>query len=173
MGSRVLTRDHINTFFQECACILNNTPLWEYSSDPNDPRPLTPAMLLTLRSDAPSSDNVYTERDLLAYGSKRWKRIQYLSDQFWSRWRVDYLQSLQRRSKWHNEKRSLRVGDIVLLKDSSKRYQWPIAKVLSVKKSRDGLVRSADVVTSRSSTGTKLFCRPISCLLYTSDAADE
>ena len=163
MGSRVLTRDDLNTFLQECACILNNTPLWEYSNDPNDPRPLTPAMLLNLRSDPPSSVNVYTERDFLAYGSKRWRRIQFLSDQFWSRWKVDYLQSLQRRNKWHSEKRSLKVGDIVLLKDSSKRYQWPIAKVLSVKKSKDGLVRSADVVTSsRNSNGTKLFSRPIS-----------
>ena len=54
LGSRVLNRDDLYTFLQESACILNNTPLWEYSSDPNDPRLPTPNMLLTLRDDLPA-----------------------------------------------------------------------------------------------------------------------
>ena len=148
LGYHTLTGDDFYTFLQECACIMNNTPLWEHSSYSNDPRPLTPKMLLTQKEDPPTSES-YTHKDLLAYGCKRWRRIQYVSDQLWSRWRTNYLQTLQVRRKWLKEKRSLQPGDIVLLKDDKpKRYQWPLARVISTKKSQDGLVRSANIVVA-------------------------
>ena len=143
LGNRTLSRDDLYTFLQEWANILNHTPLWEHSSDPNDHLLLTPAMLLTLRDSIPLSNDSFTEIDLLSYGKKRWRRIQYVCDQFWSRWRTDYLQTLQKRSKWRHESRNYRAGDVVLLKDASaKRYQWPMAKVTSAETSSDGLVRS-------------------------------
>lgn len=162
LGSRLLSRDELYTYLQECVCILNNSPLWEHSSDPNDPRPLTPSMLLNLRGNDSLNDEFHS-MDVLSYGSKRWRRVQYLSDQFWSRWKVDYLQTLQRRQKWTKPHRSFRTGDVVLLKDSqSKRYQWPIAKVSAVKCSADGLVRSVEVLTAcRGSSGLRKLCRPI------------
>lgn len=44
-------------------------------------------------------------------------------------------------------KRSICVGDVVLLQDKSvKRKQWLLARVQEVKKSGDGLVRTATVV---------------------------
>lgn len=169
LGSRILLRDDFYTFLQECTCILNNTPLWEISADPNDPLPLTPSMLLNLRDDIPVDDQSYGEEDLGAYGSKRWKRVQYLSHQFWTRWRCDYLQTLQRRSKWTTPTRSLKPGDVVLMKDvAKKRYEWPIARISSVNTSSDGLVRSVDLVTSSKSPGiTRKLTRPITelCLL--------
>jgi len=119
LGSKSLTRDDFYTFLQECASIMNSTPLWEYSSDPNDPRPLSPSMLLTLRTDSPFLPEIYQTKDLLAYGSKRWRRVQFLSEQFWFRWRRDYLQSLHVRRKLPTEQRSFKVGDVVLLKDRS------------------------------------------------------
>lgn len=166
LGSRALSRDEFVTFLQECACILNNSPLWEYSADPNDPVPLSPSMLLNLRSNNPVES---ADCDILAYGSKRWRRVQFLSDQFWSRWKVDYLQTLQKRGKWLNQSRNYTVGDVVLLKDAqAKRHQWPIAKVCSVKVSSDNLVRSVELtVPARSSSHPRKLWRPVSeiCLL--------
>ena len=45
--------------------MVNNTPLWAVSSDPDDPLPLSPAMLLTLR-EQPNADprDTSTESDL-------------------------------------------------------------------------------------------------------------
>ena len=130
LGSRLLSRDELYTFLQECACILNNSPLWEYSSDPNDPVPLSPAMLLNLRGNNDCKAE-FTESDAIAYGGKRWRRVQYLSDLFWKHWKSNYLQLLQSRRKWLKVQRNFRPGDIVLLKESQvKRHQWPIAKVL-------------------------------------------
>ena len=72
--------------------------------------------------------------------------MQYLSDQFWVRWRKSYLQLLQTRSKWTKERENVKVGDIVLLRDKTEtRNKWPLGRIVSVKKSQDNLVRSVEV----------------------------
>ena len=48
-SSSRLSRDEFYTVLQECASIVNNTPLWDATTSPDDPMPLTPAALLTLR----------------------------------------------------------------------------------------------------------------------------
>ena len=144
--SRLLSRDEFHTLLQEAANIINNTPLWDISHDLRDPYPLTPASLLTMKGDPLPMENVEPQ-DVLAYGPRRWRRVQAIADQFWSRWRREYLQRLQPRSKWSKEKRSLQPGDIVLVKDKNvRRNMWPIGRVSSVRRSKDNLVRSAIVV---------------------------
>jgi hypothetical protein len=44
--------------------------------------------------------------------------LQGLADQFWSRWKRDYLNLLQPRRKWSEDGPSIKDGDVVLLKDS-------------------------------------------------------
>lgn len=134
LGERVLSRDELVTLFQEA------------SANANDPVPLTPAMLLTLK-DQPNSPppEQFTKDDLLQYGKSRWRRVQYLADQFWSRWRTHYLHTLQARHKWTQRNHSVNIGDVVLLNDKSKRHMWPVAVIIDVKKSRDGLVRSVTI----------------------------
>jgi len=149
-----LTRDELATLMSEAAAIVNATPLWESSPDPNDPRPLTPAMLLTLKEEPhPPTDDDFTEQDVLAYGRKRWRRVQHLADQFWKEWQRSYLSTMQERRKWLIPKRNIAVGDIVLLREKNqKRNVWPMAKVDAVKTSPDGLVRSATVVVPKTGT---------------------
>ena len=175
MGPRRLNYDELHTFVVEAASIVNSTPLWEVSDDPNDPQPLTPAMLLTLRdSPHPPPPEEFSEDDLLAYGKARWRRVQYLAGQFWVRWRRDYLQLLQERSKWTKKRDNIKPGDIVLLRDkNTQRNNWPIGRVSKVKLSKDGMVRSLDVVIKKqsSSGAMKSYCynRPISeCVLLSS-----
>ena len=116
MGPRRLSFDEFSTFLAEASQILNNTPLWGISADPNDPTPLTPAMLLTLRDQPnPPPLETFSERDLIAYGSRRNRRVQYLSDQFWIRWRKEFLHSLTKRHKWRMKERCISIGDIVLV----------------------------------------------------------
>ena len=38
---------------------------------------------------------------------KQWKRVQHLADVFWSRWRREYLLTLQPRRKWRNMTRNV------------------------------------------------------------------
>ena len=147
IGPRAMTRDELTTFLQEASSIVNHTPLSHISADPNDPVPISPATLLLQReSNCQPSIGEFSEKDLFSYASRRWRRIQYLSDVFWKKWQSDYIQSLTSRSKWTKPRRDLQTGDIVLMKDSSsKRNNWPLAKILSVKHSSDGHVRSVSL----------------------------
>jgi hypothetical protein len=80
------------------------------------------------------------------YSRKRWRRIQYLANLFWERWKKEFLLQLQERSKWCKTKRNLHKGDIVLVLDENlPRSLWKVAKVTEVYPSADGLVRKVRV----------------------------
>ena len=163
LKGRLPSLDEFCTFICESADIVNNTPLWEVSTDPTCPLPLCPAMLLTLREGSQTAPlGSLDSKDFASYGKMRWRRIRYLADCFWEEWRRTYLQSLQERRKWTTPKPNLRKGDIVLMRaKTSKRNLWPSAVVQEVRTSEDGLVRSATVRTS----DMKMLTRPVSELV--------
>ena len=148
LGKRIPTREELHTFLCEAACIINNTPLYELSNDPNDELPITPAHLLTMKATPnPPPFESFSEADIIAYGRRRWRRVQAILDSFWNRWRTEYTHLLQRRQKWSDQKANLCPDDVVLLKlKSSRRNVWPLAKVENVKISPDGLVRSVTLL---------------------------
>ncbi len=83
------------------------------------------------------------------YLVKRWKRVQYLANQFWERWRKGFLLSLQERQKWNRPRRNVQKGDVVLLKEESiARNQWRTARVEETYPDEDGLVRRVKIAVS-------------------------
>ena len=46
---------------------------------------------------------------------RRWRHSQFLADQFWRRWRREYVPHLIERSKWRNIQRNICRGDLVLI----------------------------------------------------------
>ena len=98
----------------------------------------------------------FTSADL--YCRQRWRQVQHLADIFWKRWKKEYLSQLQIRLKWNERKRNVTVGDVVLMQDDSlPRCHWQLGKIISVKPSSDGLVRSVEI---KCKSGT--FTRPLS-----------
>ena len=80
------------------------------------------------------------------YIRKRWRRLQFIAEQFWSRWRKEYLATLQKRQKWITAQRNLTVRDIVLVTDhDTPRSEWPMTIAKAVKIDDDGLVRRVTV----------------------------
>ena len=77
--------------------------------------------------------------------------MQFLANVFWSRWRKEFLSSLQTRQKWIKQTRNLAVGDVVLVKESNtSRNQWPLGRITTVYPGDDGLVRTVQVKTAAS-----------------------
>ena len=75
-----------------------------------------------------------------------YRRVQHLANEFWSRWRKEYLQGLQVRPKWNNEMVNIKEGDIVIIRDDNlPRNQWLLGRVEVAKASDDGPVRQARV----------------------------
>lgn len=72
--------------------------------------------------------------------------MQYLCEQFWSRWRTEYLANISLRQKWHELRRNVQDGDIVIVKEGEvPRNEWRLARVLKVCRDDDGLVRRATI----------------------------
>ena len=152
-----LSRDEFVTLLLEAAAVVNNTPLWAVSSDPGDPLPLAPATLLTLRENPNSAPrDVFTESDLDSYGPRRYRKVQYLADQFWKRWRREHLHQLTCRRKWLNPTRCFSKGDVVLIRNSlASRNNWETGVITEVIPSADKLVRSVKLSwPPRSGEGT-------------------
>lgn len=129
--------------------MINSRPLTtDTLNDPMSSEPLTPNHLITMKSKVllPPPGN-FESSDV--YSRKRWRRVQYMANVFWSRWRKEYLQSLQTRQKWSLPSRNIEVNDIVIVKDNDvPRNEWPLARVVDVVKDDDKLVRKVKVALS-------------------------
>ncbi|XP_048846374.1 uncharacterized protein LOC125717469 [Brienomyrus brachyistius] len=146
----------LRTFFYEAMAIVNSRPLTTNTlNDPRSMEPLTPNHLLTMKSSVPlPPPGTFVREDL--YARKRWRRVQYLSEQFWSRWRKEYLANISLRQQWHVPRRNVQVGDVVIVKeDNIPRNEWKIARVVEASADDDGLVRKVKVQIGQSNLGKK------------------
>ncbi|XP_039658089.1 uncharacterized protein LOC120560045 [Perca fluviatilis] len=154
-----LTHEVLCTLMAEITAIINTRPLVPISSDPSSPVLLSPAMLLTQKPGLHAPPGDFTGKDLL---KGQWRQVQALANEFWGRWRNEYLSTLHPRRKWHRTHRNLQPGDVVLLKQSpAPRNEWPMALVTSTFPSSDGKVRKIEVKTSSQGT-SRTYLRPIS-----------
>ena len=151
------------TLMTEVELIVNSRPLTvETLNDANSPTPISPSNLLTLKSSVnmpPPGE--FSPPDL--YSKKRWRRVQYIAEEFWSRWRKEFLQSLQPRQKLKKQTPNFTVGDIVLLKNECQRNQWPMARIVSIETDEKNVVRTVTLrVVDRNPPGrTQVLRRPI------------
>ena len=137
-----LDGESLRTFMVEAEAIVNCCPLTvDMINTAPTPQPLTPNHLLTMKSNIimpPQGD--FQRPDL--YSRKRWRRVQYLANEFLIRWRQDYLQSLQPRQKWMRKRRNMQVSDIVIVKhDNLPRNLWKLVLVKEAFVDSDALVR--------------------------------
>ena len=102
-----LDDESLKTFMVEAEAIVNCRPLTVDSiSSSQFSEPLTPNNLLTMKSKVvlpPPGD--FQRVDL--YLSKRWRRVQYLVNEFWCKWKREFLQTLQSGKKCISVKRNL------------------------------------------------------------------
>ncbi|KAK0149774.1 hypothetical protein N1851_009477 [Merluccius polli] len=136
----------LRTLFYEAMAIVNSRPLsTDIINDPNSLEPLTPNHLILMKSKlALPPPGKFVKEDV--YGTKRWRRIQYLIEQFWSRWKGEYLSNISMRQKWHVPRRNVQVNDVVIIKeDILPRNQWQLGRVVETTVDSDGLVRRVKV----------------------------
>jgi hypothetical protein len=77
---------------------------------------------------------------------KRFENVQRVQQEFWRRWIEEVFPQRLKQSKWKQERRDLKTGDIVLRKDETAAGQtYKYAKVVKVHTSSDGKVRAADI----------------------------
>ena len=141
-----LDDESLRTFCCEAAAIVNSRPLTvENLNDPLGGVPISPNQLLTMKSGVVLPPPGSFERPDL-YARKRWKRVQYLANEFWHQWKREFLHTLQPRQKWTKPQRNFQVGDIVLMvEENQPRNVWPLARVESISEAADGKVRRVKI----------------------------
>ena len=170
-----LDNESLSTFMCEAEAIINSRPLMvDGLADPDSLAPLTPNHLLTMKSKIvlPPPGN-FQNADI--YSRRRWRRLQHLANEFWCRWKKEYLHSLQLRQKWLKPQRDLRIDDIVLIKDDClARNHWQLARVSKTNQDADSHMHTvqltlADPNLSPKGVRLKPLCvleRPIHKLVF-------
>ena len=146
LSSGRLNDASLRTFLYEVMAIVNSRPLTvDNLNSPNSLEPLTPNHLITMKSTTALPPPGQFERMEL-YGRKRWRQVQYLTEQFWSRWKREYIHNIMARQCWHSAKRNLQIGDVVMdTNESIPRSQWRLGRVSETLTDKDGLVRRAKI----------------------------
>ncbi len=159
-GITHLTHEALSTFLAELSAIVNNRPLVAVPNDPSAPEILTSAALLTQKTQPLlAAPGKFVPKDLY---TKQWRQVQCLADRFWSRWKREYLSTLQCRRKWKDALPNLEVGDLVLLRcKESPRNNWPIGLISKTIKGSDGKVRRVEVSTAKNNS-RQTYERPVS-----------
>ena len=124
-----LNDESLRTLMIETEAIVNSRPLTTNTlCDVNSEMPLSPNNILTMKTKVVMPPpGVFDQADV--YSRKRWRRVQHIAEEFWTRWRKEFLTTLQIRSKWNQCKRNFNIGDVALLKDETrtKVYMFDIA----------------------------------------------
>jgi hypothetical protein len=164
LKGRSPTEDQLATVVNECEHLYNSRQLCANSSSPEDPQPLTPNDILNPNPSSAYAPGVFVERDLLV--RNKFRQVQAMVNVFWKRFRIEYLTTVQERTKNIKTVRNFRVGDLVMLSDgarSSHRRHYPLGVIIAVNQpDADNQVRTVRI---NRQGGT--FDRPVNkiCLL--------
>ncbi|CAG7687347.1 unnamed protein product [Allacma fusca] len=164
VGEKSLNFEELCTLLCKIESCLNSRPLCSVSDNIDDLDVLTPGHFLIhdalLSVPEPSYDHLKLNT------LSRWQLIQFLSQQFWTRWSSMYLTRLQQRPKWVTYQPNLDPGTLVLIKDERlSPQQWLLGKITDTHPGADGLVRVVTVKTKSGSMKrpvTKICPLPIS-----------
>ncbi|GFY06429.1 DUF5641 domain-containing protein [Trichonephila clavipes] len=155
VGSINLTFEEFYTLLSQIEAALNSRPLVRLvDNDIDSLNVLTPSHFLVGEEIIGPPETV-EESKLTLKG--RWDKVQKLKLNFWNRWQIDYLNSIQGRTKWKSGTSNIKIGDVIIIKeDNLPPSVWPLGKVISTHPGKDGIVR---VVTLKTKKG--LYQRPI------------
>lgn len=164
-GAHLFTFEEMATLLAKISACINSRPLTPISTDPSDLTALTPSHFISSRPIVSPLEEPLADVPLNRLNA--WQKVTKLQQEFWNRWSQEYLTEQQRRNKWAGIYRSLKVGDLVLIKNElTPPSLWLMGRVIEVFVGPDGLVRSCRIQTMKST-----YERPVTklCLLQIGD----
>ena len=159
-----ITDEELLTAITGAEFLINSRPLTYQSSNSNDVVPLTPNHFLIGQLGGDFSPEC---EQAGLHPVERWRRVQELITHFWKRLMVEFIPSLNPRSKWRVQQRDIRVGDVILsLSQKNERGKWPLGRVVETKLDKDNHVRRVKILVK-----DKIYERGLNsiCLIVPSD----
>ena len=138
--------EELTTILCQIEAVLNSRPLTPFSDDLEDITILTPAHFL-IGSPAVELPVLGLE-DRPINHLKRFRLIQDKLNEFWKKWSMEYLNTLQMKSKWKRVNKNIKVGDLVLIKRSCDPPAfWSKGRIVKTFPGPDNITRVAEVKT--------------------------
>lgn len=155
---RKLTDEILLTTLADAEEMINTRPLTYIPQESAESESLTPNHFIR---GLPSTGcdvfkSIVGDADALR---DNYKRSQWLANKMWKRWLVEYLPSINKRSKWHVDSEPIIEGEVVFMADDENRKLWVRGVVEELIRSADGRVRQAMVRTTKG-----LYRRPVAKL---------
>ena len=126
IGEQVLSLLELYMCFMEIGNLVNQRPIGHVPNDPDDGKYLcsNDTLLGRATSEVPQGPFSNTKNP-----RKRVEFVQTLVNSFWKRWSRNVQPVLVPRKVWQNEKRNVRVKDIVMVADTNAiRGKWSVGK---------------------------------------------
>ncbi|CAK1594449.1 unnamed protein product [Parnassius mnemosyne] len=159
-GTTKLTYEEMATLLAQIEACLNSRPICHSDNTSETLDPLTPGHFLIGEPIINIPDINYEHKNVGMLS--RWQFLQNRMQDFWRRWKSEYLHSLQQRHKWQDTVPSQCVGDIVIIKkDDLPPAKWLLGKIITLHPGADQLVRVATVQCK----GNNILKRPLSKLI--------
>ncbi|XP_058817250.1 uncharacterized protein LOC131680552 [Topomyia yanbarensis] len=143
---RKLTDEILLTVLAEVEGFINARPLTYMPQDSTEHEALTPNHFLFGNTSGAHEPITMPTKPGEALRSG-FKRSQYLADAIWDRWLKEYFPTINKRSKWLEEVKPVRVGDLVYIAEGNRRT-WVRGKIEEVIVASDGRIRQAMVRTA-------------------------
>lgn len=155
LGTAVLNFEELSTLLTQIEACLNSRPLCALSSSVDSCEALTPGHFIIGQPlnlvPEPGVSDVPTNR------LDRYRQLRKMTEDFWERFRTEYIATLQPRTKWQKIGDNLRIGDLVLVKnDNTPPAHWELARVVATHPDRSGIVRNVSL-----QRGETIYQRPI------------
>ncbi|XP_050746280.1 uncharacterized protein LOC127012102 [Drosophila biarmipes] len=153
IGSSALTFEEYSTLLIQIEGLLNSRPLCAPSD--HSLNPLTPSHFLTGQPLTSVPEPSFLDVNINRL--QHWRQLQAKVQGFWKRWNLEYLSTLQPRTKWHQDAPNVAVDTLVVLKEPNQPpSKWMLGRVTEVHPGQDQRVR---VVTVKTAKG--IYKRPI------------
>ena len=148
-SNRKLKIDTFITITCQIEQLLNSRPLTPVSSDITDTESLTPGHFLTGHTTGIPSDSILDEHSATKLRTS-WTTVRNVMEELWKRLLKEFLPTLRPRRRWHHTIDPLDVGDLVwILEPNAPRGIWPVGRIQEIHKGKDGVARSATVITTK------------------------
>ncbi|XP_030746817.1 uncharacterized protein LOC115875489 [Sitophilus oryzae] len=147
LNDQKLTFEELYTVIIQVEACLNSRPITPVSESADDLEILTPGHFLM-----GSSPSALPQEDIKGHNPNRLQRYQLLTQfiqSFWKRWQTEYLGNLQQRSKWRIRADSIKINDMVLVKeDNTPPMKWQLGRVVELHTGSDGICRVVSLKTA-------------------------
>ncbi|XP_055623198.1 uncharacterized protein LOC129766644 [Toxorhynchites rutilus septentrionalis] len=149
LGSTIPTYEEMLTLLKQIEGCLNSRPISPLSTDARDPNPLTPGHFLVGGPITAIPDKLFCETSSTRL--TRYEEVQKNLQLFWNRWRVEYLNNLQQRTKkWSSKQPDLLLGQLCLVKDDAlPANTWITGRVIKLHPGPDKHIRVATLITAK------------------------